>query len=82
METQNRFYKWNGMVDGSSSNEYFVQADEQDDAISGGGSLRNLKRRLIEIVLGPGPTMPSGDNSMADIKKAALEKVLTDNGLI
>jgi len=80
METRDRFYKWNGMVNGSTSNEYWVGQND-NDAISGGASLARLKQRLMEIVLGPNPVRVSED-SKADIKKAALEKLLGDNGLI
>jgi hypothetical protein len=78
LETQTRFYKWNGMVDGSTSSEYRIDPDEWSAM---GSSLANLKYKMIETILGPSP-VKTMEGSLADIKKAALEKVLTDNGLV
>lgn len=78
LETRDRFYKWNGMVDQSTSGEYSIVPDEWSPM---GSTLSNLKQKMIETILGPTPVR-TGTESIQDIKKAALEKLLGDNGLI
>lgn len=78
METRDRFYKWAGMVGDSNSQEYSIVPDEWSPM---GSTLSNLKQKMIETILGPTPVR-TGTESVQDIKKAALEKLLGDNGLI
>lgn len=46
-------------------------------------SIADSERRVMEMVLGPNPVMPTGKReSMADLERGAMERVLRDNGII
>jgi hypothetical protein len=71
--------KWTGVKNNSTSELYRIENAEGYTIANG---IADAKRQTFENVLGPSPTLDRSFGSFTDVKQAALEKVLSDNGLI